>query len=220
MIGRSDDELREQYAADPSKLSIDELLYLASLEDNASKKEDVYKTTARLYPNDYRAANNLASLEMAKGNQEKANQYLTQALRLNASAAEANANRGLLSLLNGNMNEAENYMAKASGQENVKSALGVLSLAKGNYAEAEKALSNTDSNMAALAQLLNKNYAAAAQTLDNIKNPDAMTNYLHAIVAARRANKFAAKSYLEEALKLDPTLQKYADHDLEMSLIK
>jgi hypothetical protein len=47
-----------------------------------------------------------------------------------------------------------------------------------------------------------------------------MTNYLHAIVAARRANKFAAKSYLEEAVKLDPSMQNYADHDLELSLIK
>ena len=220
VIGRSDDEIRAQYAADPSKLSIDELLYLASITEDKNTEENVYATVVRLYPNDYRALNNLASLEMAKGNQDKAKQYLGQALRLNPQAAEANANQGLLALANGNVAEAENYMAKASGQENVKGALGVLSLAKGNYAEAEKALSDTDNNMAALAQLLNKNYAAAAQTLDNIKTPNAMTNYLHAIVAARRANKFAAKSYLEEAVKLDPSMQNYADHDLELSLIK
>ena len=220
VIGRSDDEIREQYAADASKLSLDELLYLASITDDKAAKENIYATTANLYADDYRALNNLASLEMAKGNQAKAKEYLAKALRLNAQAAEANANQGLLSLLNGNVAEAENYIAKASGQENTKSALGVLNLAKGNYAEAEKALSDSETNMAALAQLLNKNYAAAAQTLDNIKNPDGITQYLHAIVAARRGNKFAAKSYLEEAVKLDPTLQSYANNDLELSLIK
>ena len=220
VIGRSDDEIREQYAADASKLSLDELLYLASITDDKAAKENIYATTANLYADDYRALNNLASLEMAKGNQAKAKEYLAKALRLNAHAAEANANQGLLSLLNGNVAEAENYIAKASGQENTKSALGVLNLAKGNYAEAEKALSDSETNMAALAQLLNKNYAAAAQTLDNIKNPDGITQYLHAIVAARRGNKFAAKSYLEEAVKLDPTLQSYANNDLELSLIK
>ena len=72
----------------------------------------------------------------------------------------------------------------------------------------------------ALAQLLNKNYEAAVQTLDKVKNPDAMTSYLHAIVAARRGNKFAAESYLKEALRLDSTLKNYADNDLEFQFLK
>ena len=57
-------------------------------------------------------------------------------------------------------------------------------------------------------------------SLDKVKNPDAMTSYLHAIVAARRGNKFAAESYLKEALQLDPSLKAYADKDLELTLIK
>ena len=74
--------------------------------------------------------------------------------------------------------------------------------------------------MAALAQLLNKNYAGAAATLDAVKTPDGLTDYLHAIVAARRGNKFATESYLNEALKKDPSLKAYADKDLELAILK
>ena len=47
-----------------------------------------------------------------------------------------------------------------------------------------------------------------------------MTAYLHAIVAARQANKFATSSYLKEALQKDPSLKAYADNDLELSILK
>ena len=67
---------------------------------------------------------------------------------------------------------------------------------------------------------LNKNYDAAAKTLDRVENPNAMTDYLHAVVAARRGNKFAASSYLKEALQKDPSLKQYAENDLELQLLK
>jgi hypothetical protein len=52
-----------------------------------------------------------------------------------------------------------------------------------------------------------------------VKNPDAVTSYLHAIAAARRGNKYATESYLEEAFKKDPSLKNYADRDLEFSFM-
>ena len=42
-IGRSDDQIKEQYAADATKLSADEMLYYASLVDNQAEKEEIYK---------------------------------------------------------------------------------------------------------------------------------------------------------------------------------
>ena len=126
----------------------------------------------------------------------------------------------MLALAEGDVQSAERLIAKASGSENVQSALGALNIAKGNYAQAESDFGKTASNTAALAQILNKNYAAAAKTLDKVENPNAMTDYLHAIVAARRGNKFAATSYLKEALKKDPSLKAYADNDLELAITK
>ena len=127
---------------------------------------------------------------------------------------------GLIALINGNVQEAERAISKSANSENVKAALGALNIAKGNYAQAEKDFENVNSNTAALAQLLNKNYDAAAKTLNNVKDQNAMTDYLRAIVAARRGNKLEATSYLNEALKKDSSLKQYADNDLELSLLK
>ena len=125
-----------------------------------------------------------------------------------------------LSLIDGNVQDAERAIAKSSGSESVNQAIGTLAIAKGDYAQAEKAFAKVNSNTAALAQLLNKNYDAAAKTLDRVENPNAMTDYLHAVVAARRGNKFAASSYLKEALQKDPSLKQYAENDLELQLLK
>lgn len=219
-IGRSDEQIKAQYSEDASKLSADELLYSATLDEPVAKQEEIYKKTADTYPNDYRAYNNLAALALAKGDTAKAREYAQKAASLGANTPEAQANLGLLSLIDGNVQDAERAIAKSSGSESVNQAIGTLAIAKGDYAQAEKAFAKVNSNTAALAQLLNKNYDAAAKTLDRVENPNAMTDYLHAVVAARRGNKFAASSYLKEALQKDPSLKQYAENDLELQLLK
>ena len=219
-IGRSDEQIKEQYKNDASKLSADELLYSATLDETPAKQEEIYKKTVETYPNDYRAYNNLAALALAKGDKQAAQQYAAKAAQLGSDTPEAQANLGLISLINGNVQDAERAISKGANSENVKAALGALNIAKGNYAQAESDFGKTASNTAALAQILNKNYAAAAKTLDKVENPNAMTDYLHAIAAARRGNKFAAASYLKEALQKDASLKEYADNDLELKLLK
>ena len=219
-IGRSDDQIQEQYNADAAKLSADELLYFASLQDTQADQEKVYKKTAELYDKDYRAYNNLATIALSKGDKAAAASYLAKALALDANSAESNANKGLMSLAAGNMAEAEAAIAKGATSETTAYAQGVLSLAKGNYAQAQQLFGDKKTNSAALAQLLAKDYNAASKTLDKVENADAITDYLHAIVAARRGNKFAATSYLKEALKKDPSLKAYADNDLELAITK
>ena len=219
-IGRSDEQIKEQYKNDASKLSADELLYSATLDETPAKQEEIYKKTVEAYPNDYRAYNNLAALALAKGDKDAAQQYAAKAAQLGSDTPEAQANLGLISLINGNVQDAERAISKGANSENVKAALGALNIAKGNYAQAESDFGKTASNTAALAQILNKNYAAAARTLDKVENPNAMTDYLHAIAAARRGNKFAAASYLKEALQKDASLKEYADNDLELKLLK
>ena len=220
-IGRSDEQIEQQYKEDPSKLSTNELLYLSNLGSKSSaEQEAIFKTAAAQKSNDYRAYNNLAALALAKGDKATAQQYAQKAASVSNETPEAQANLGLIALINGNVQEAERAISKSANSENVKAALGALNIAKGNYAQAEKDFENVNSNTAALAQLLNKNYDAAAKTLNNVKNQNAMTDYLRAIVAARRGNKLEATSYLNEALKKDSSLKQYADNDLELSLLK
>lgn len=215
-IGRSDDQIKEQYNADPTKLSADELLYAAALEDNADKKEAIYKKTAEIYPNDNRAFNNVAALEFAKGNNDAAKEYLAKAVNAKSDAAEANANKGLIALLDGNTAEAQNHIAKATGANDLNKALGALNIANGKYAQAEQNFNGVNSNTAALAQILNKNYAGAISTLNGVKNKTGVTDYLLAIANARQGNNDAASSYLKSALQKDPSLASYAANDLEL----
>ena len=219
-IGRSDEQIEQQYKDDAAKLSADELLYLATFDKTPAEQEAIYTKTTQVYDKDYRAYNNLAALALAKGDKATAQKYAEKAASLGSDTPEAQANMGLLALVNGNVQDAERAISKSANSENVKAALGALNIAKGNYAQAEQYFGKTNSNTAALAQLLNKNYAAAAKTLDKVQNPNAMTDYLHAVVAARRGNKFAASSYLKEALQKDPSLKQYAENDLELSLLK
>ena len=219
-IGRSDEQIEQQYKDDAAKLSADELLYLATFDKTPAEQEAIYTKTTQIYDKDYRAYNNLAALALAKGDKATAQQYAAKAASLSNNTPEAQANMGLIALVNGDVQEAERAISKSANSENVKAALGALNIAKGNYAQAEQYFGKTNSNTAALAQLLNKNYDAAAKTLDKVQNPNAMTDYLHAVVAARRGNKFAASSYLKEALQKDPSLKQYAENDLELSLLK
>ena len=219
-IGRSDEQIEQQYKDDAAKLSADELLYLATFDKTPAEQEAIYTKTTQIYDKDYRAYNNLAALALTKGDKAAAQQYAAKAASLSNNTPEAQANMGLIALVNGDVQEAERAISKSANSENVKAALGALNIAKGNYAQAEQDFGKTNSNTAALAQLLNKNYDAAAKTLDKVQNPNAMTDYLHAVVAARRGNKFAASSYLKEALQKDPSLKQYAENDLELSLLK
>lgn len=215
VIGRDDDQIFSQYQQDASKLSVEELLYAASIAPTDTEKEDILKTTARLYPQDARAYNNLGTLAMQQGKKEEAQRYFQQAQAVQ-QLPETSANLGLLALQNGDNKTAENMIAQSAGASGLSEALGNLHLAQGNYALAQQDFGYRPSNSAALAQLLNKDYARAQQTLKNVKNGDAMTDYLAAIVQARQGNNDAAASFLRSALQKDPSLRSYAEKDLEL----
>ncbi|MBP5425734.1 MAG: tetratricopeptide repeat protein [Prevotella sp.] len=215
-VGRSNEQIQQQLKADPTKLNIEEILYAATLVDERNAREDIYKLATEVYPNDARAYNNIAVMEYAAGNLDAAKKYLEQAQKVNASLPEAAANVGLIALQQGDIQTAENYIAKAIGANGLAEVLGNLNLAKGNYAQAEQDFKDVYSNSAALAQILNKNYASAAVTLKYVKNPDATTEYLKAILAARMGNNVDAAQALRAALAKDPSYAKYAANDIEL----
>lgn len=217
-IGRSDQQIKQQYAADPTKLSLEELLYAASLTNDVKAKKAIYKKTTELYDRDYRAYNNLAALALNEGDEHTANSYLSQALLANRKAPEAYANKAYINLTHGEIAEAEHNLADATEANGFNEVIGNLHIARGNYANATDELFN-DNNSAALAQLLNKNYVAAEQTLKAIKQPNGLTYYLFAVLNARQGKNDTAAKYLKEALQKDPSLAEYAKNDLELAKV-
>ena len=219
VIGRDDEQIFDQYKKDASKLSVEELIYAASIANTEAEKEDILKTTARLYTKDARAYNNLGTLAMQQGKNDEAQRYFQQAQAVQ-QLPETSANLGLIALQQGDIQTAESLIAKSAGASGLAEALGNLHLAQGNYALAQQDFGYRPSNSAALAQLLNKDYARAQQTLKNVKNPNGMTDYLAAIVQARQGNTDAASSFLRSALEKDPSLRQYAEKDLELLKVR
>lgn len=215
LIGRTDDEIKQQYKADAKELSVEELLYAATLTNDANEKKDIYTTTTKQYPEDYRAYNNLASLAYQDGDLAAAKNYLAQAAAKKGDAAEVNANRAFVAMAEGNYDEAQNYLSKATAAKNYNELLGNLQVAQGNYAQAAQSLQGVKTNSAALAQFLNKDYTAAASTLSQVAKPNATTSYLKAIVSARTGQNAAVISNLKDAIAKDANLKARAAKDLE-----
>ena len=221
IVGRSDDQIKDQLQSDASKLSVEEILYAGALyNDNADKAKEAYTKATLLFPNDARGFNNLARLAYEKGNYDEARLWIEKALAVNSNLPEANANLGMLALLNGDTGKAEELIAKASAANGLNEVLGNLHLAQGKYAQAEQDFNGVNSNSAGLAQLLNKNYQTAYNTLCRVKNADGMTEYLKAVVLARTGNNARAAQALSKAIAKDPSLAKYAATDLEMVRIE
>lgn len=221
IIGRSDEEIIEQYKKDPSQLSIEELVYGANMlmEENPAEQKNWNQTIQKLFPNDYRALNNLAQLSYAEGDYQQAAQYLDKAKNINNRAPEVNANLALMALREGKLDRAESLLAQGFGAGNYNQVMGAYNIAKGNYQQAAKNLTDTQTNTAALAQLLNEDYASARQTLAYVTAPDATTAYLQAILAARTGETAAIVSNLRTAVEKDPTLKARAKDDLEFAAV-
>lgn len=219
IIGRSDEQIVAQFGSDASKLSVEELLYGANLA-SVSNKEAWYQKTSQLYPNDYRAYNNLGMLAYQKGDLSAAENYFNKAKSLKGNAGEVNANLALVALNKGNVKDAEAYMGKASGADGFNEANAALNIAKGSYQQAASAANGVKSNTAALAQILNKDYAAAKSTLNAVANKDAYTSYLLAIVAARTNDAAGVNTNLKDAVSKDSSLKSRAAKDLEFAEYK
>lgn len=217
VIGRSDEEINEAFDKDAKVLSNEELLYAATLTSDNARKEAIYKKTTELYPSDARAYNNLGKMAYAAGDLAKAEGYFKQALSKNANSAEANTNLGLIELNKGNVANAENYLSKSTGADAANEALGNLYIKQGQYDRAVNAFGDVKTNSAALAQILAKDYNKAKNTLAAVKNPDAYTDYLMAIVGARTNNADLVKSSMAKVAKKDAALAAKAQLDREFA---
>lgn len=216
IIGKSDSEISSLANSNPTALNMEELLYAATLTDNAATQEKIYTQATKQFPNDYRAYNNLGRLAYKAGDMDKAESFFKRAANIK-SAPEVNMNLGLISLLKGDKSAAESYFGRASGANELNEALGNLYVAQGQYDRAVNSFGNTKTNSAALAQILAKDYNKANSTLASVTNPDAYTDYLKAIVGARTNNTSVMISSLRSAVAKDRSLAAKAANDLEFA---
>lgn len=217
VIGKSDEEIASIAASNPSSLTVDELLYAATLEKNNAGKTAIYQKVTEVYPDDYRGYNNLGMMYYKAGNYSEATRLFEIAASKAPASAEVAMNQGLLDMLDGNYNDAAAALGKAGQVPEVNEALGVYYIKKGDYNAAVKAFGDAKSNNAALAQILVKDYNKARTTLAGIAAPDATTYYLLGLLGARTNNAQMVTSNLRQSFRLDPSMREMASKDLEFA---
>ena len=216
IIGKSDDELKMFMAQRPGRLTIEEILYTATLYDNAKDQMNAYQQATQLYPKDYRAYNNIGTLYLAQGNYEQAASYFAKAQKIQPNAA-SNMNEALLALDRGNLAEAQRLMGSAVEVPEAGQGIGLLQMHEGKYADAIRSFGNTPSNTLAIAQIMQGQYADATRTLAAIAQPNGETAYLKAVVAARTNDLLALVNNLRAAIALDRSYAQRAQRDLEFA---
>ena len=217
LIGKTDDEIRELAKNAPAQLSVEELLYAATLTNDKAEKIALYKKAAELY-GDYRAWNSIGQIYFSDDEIAEARRAFGKALEINPSDPDVNYNAGLAALADGDTEKAEEYLGKAAGTKaNLDAALGTLYTQKGDYKAAENAYGSQATNNAAAQQILNEKYADAAKTLDAVKNPNATTAYLKAIVGARTNDTEAVYENLKVAIAKDAKMKARAAQDIEFA---
>ena len=216
IVGKSDDEIANLAKSSAGSLNVEELLYAATLTDNNTEKETIYTKASQLFPDDYRVWNDLGVQRYIDGDYDKATELFNKANSIKNNS-ESNMNLGLLELLNGDTDKAQQLLGNVADVPALGETLGLLYLQQGDYVKAVSSFAGAKTNNAALAQLLTKDYSAAAQTLNNVTNPDAMTSYLKAIVSARTNDASSVVDNMRSAITKDPALAAEAANDLEFA---
>ncbi|MDP4238054.1 MAG: tetratricopeptide repeat protein [Bacteroidota bacterium] len=218
VTGKSDEEIAKLAKDDASKLTVDELLYAATLTNDLSEKATIYQKVTELFPTDVRGFNNLGSVKYQQGNVEDASRYFAKALEIDPTSADVNFNAGLGSLAKNDLGKAEEYFGKAAGTTgNVGQGLGTINIIRGDYSKAKSYFGSTATNNAALLQILNADYSGARNTLSAVAKPNATTSYLGAIIGARTNDRDAVYSNLKNAVKQDGSYASKAVKDIEFS---
>lgn len=217
VIGKSDEEILQLFDVNPKNLSVDEILYCATLFNDNEQKLRVYDKAAELYPNDYRTFNNVGVCQYIDADYDAAKMNFAHAARLSSTSAEPQMNLGLVDLINKDYKDASQKFGNAAGLEELDDAMATYYLMQGDVAKAVKTYGDSKSNNAALAHILNKDYSKAKSTLSAINNPDATTYYLMAVLGARTNNEQMVYTNIRQAAKLDKSMGTKALNDLEFS---
>lgn len=204
----SEAELEELSRKAIDVLDEEALLRVAAKSDDPARKAELYKVAVKKFGSD-RANFNLAVLALNEGKIDDAAKYLGAVKDADADVVNA---KGVCELRKGNYDAAAKLF-KQSGTTEAKANLGTVSLLEGKYSEAASELAGTGSHNTAVAYILagQLDKASAAITCNCPRS-----NYLRAIIAARKGNASDVAKYLEIAKK-NPGLKARAEKDVEFA---
>jgi len=215
-MSRSDEQLKMLSISHPDSLSVEELLYAATLTNDMNQKLSIYKSAKKMYGNDWRCANNAGYAEMMLNKPSDAAADFAQADHLSPNNPAVQNNLGVVARWKGDRKGALAYYANATGAgPEVAYNMALVDIQTGNYADAVTHLGNYNTFNATLAKLLNNDPTGAKSILDASNDQSAMSYYLRAIISARTNDKTGMVSSLKTATNKDASLRATAQTDCE-----
>ena len=213
--GYTDEELVDLAKGNADMLTVEELLFAATLFDDLNDKLEVYQNTARVHADDYRGHNNVGVVLTDLGRMKQAEESFNAAKALASGNGVVNTNLGAMARQNGDTEGAAAYYSKASGGAELSYNKGVLAIAQGDYGRAISSMGGSATLNLALAKILNGDANGARTTLQNGDSDSAIADYLLAVCAARLDDAAGVRKHIRAALDKDASLRDRALNDLE-----
>jgi len=214
---RTDEEISKLVKSSPDSLSVEEILYAATLVEDLNDKLSIYNSAKKVYPNDWRGHNNAGYIMLLQNKANEAKTEFEAALNAENGNKVASNNLAICHKLSGDVSKAKELYTAASGAgKEVNYNMGIIDIMEGNYSNAVTKMSGMNSFNAALAQLLNGNNDGAIKTIDASDEKDlALSYYLKAVAGARSGYKDLTVNNLKTAFSKDAGLKKKAMKDVE-----
>lgn len=219
---RTDEMISALATSHPDSLSVEELLYGATLTNDINTKVQIYTAAEKQYASDWRTSNNLGVALLTQNKVAEAGEAFKRADAANANNPIVANNLGTIQSKNGNRVAAMELYNKANGAgSEVGYNKGIIQIRDGKYSDAVSSFGDSKSFNKALAQLLAGNAGEVNATIDAGNEKDmALSYYLKAVAAARKSSTSEVISNLKTAIEKDGTLKAAAKDDAEFIKLK
>jgi Flp pilus assembly protein TadD len=213
---RTDEQISKLALSNPDSLSVEEMLYAATITNDLNTKVQIYAAAEKQYGSDWRTSNNYGCALLMQNKINEAAEAFKRAQKTGSNQAAVQNNLGVIESKNGNRSLAEELYKKAGGGAETKYNQGILDVRNGKYADAVNNFGSYNGHNKALAQLLSGNAAAVKETLGASNETEtAYSYYLKAVTAARQSMSADAISFLKTAIEKDNAYKAYAKDDAE-----
>lgn len=215
---RTDEQITKLAASAPDSLSVEEILYAATLTQDINTKLDIYKKAETKYAADWRTSNNVGMIYLMQNKLNDAEAEFKKADALSANNPIVKNNLGIVARWKGDRKAAmDMYKSAGAAGPEVAYNMGIIEIQNGNYAAAVADFGGDNSFNSALAKLLNGNPEGAMSTIDNSTTDKdaALSFYLKAIAGARQGKADVMNNNLKTAIQKDASFKQMAKDDAE-----
>ena len=204
---KTDEEIATLSKENPTLLTVNELLFSATLTNQENEKKNIYNSVIKIH-NDWRGYNNLACLDIQEGNLDLALEKLEKAEKEGGMQSDILTNKGIIFARKGKIEKAQKLFNQANTSELNQA---ILDIRQGDYKKATRFFKNKDSYNAYLSRILNNSNKMTPECNENT----GACYYLKAIAAARNNNQELVIKNLNNAIASNEKYKVEATEDLE-----